>query len=178
VPARTFEGGPPESAGRPLELVGDGKPRWMVAERDCRKAPGNRIRLTGRLIRIFVLLVGNVRRRGRFARSLLFFSADAATSAALGGTARGKTATLPASQDHLAGGRWSNSLRGDPVGCFLVRCAQLHFGTGLCTVCYERVRKRVKSHDSRGRGLPGYWRFCRFTPKVACPFGLSGAWPS
>lgn len=24
------EGGPPESAGRPLELVGNGKPRWMA----------------------------------------------------------------------------------------------------------------------------------------------------
>ena len=48
--AQAFEGGPPESAGRPLERAGDGTPRWMVAERDRREAPGNRTRLTGRLI--------------------------------------------------------------------------------------------------------------------------------
>ena len=28
-----------------------GRPRWMAAERDRRKAPGNRIRLTGQLVR-------------------------------------------------------------------------------------------------------------------------------
>lgn len=38
-------------AGRPQEPVGNGRPRWMAAERDRRKAPGNRIRLTCRLIR-------------------------------------------------------------------------------------------------------------------------------
>ncbi len=31
--ARTFEGGPPEFAGRPHEAVGNGSPRWMVADR-------------------------------------------------------------------------------------------------------------------------------------------------
>src|SRR5512139_872728 len=33
-----FEGGPPESAGRPHEAAGDGSPRWMVAERASRGA--------------------------------------------------------------------------------------------------------------------------------------------
>jgi hypothetical protein len=31
--ARAFEGGPPELAGRPHEVVGNGSPRWMVADR-------------------------------------------------------------------------------------------------------------------------------------------------
>jgi len=38
-------------AGRPLEPAGNGGSRWMAAERDRRKAPGNRIRLTGQLVR-------------------------------------------------------------------------------------------------------------------------------
>jgi hypothetical protein len=29
--AQAFEGGPPEPAGRPLEAVGNGSRRWMVA---------------------------------------------------------------------------------------------------------------------------------------------------
>jgi hypothetical protein len=33
--ARAFEGGPPELAGRPHEAVGNGSPRWMVADRDA-----------------------------------------------------------------------------------------------------------------------------------------------
>ncbi len=33
VTAQAFEGGPPEPAGRPLEAVGNGSRRWMVARR-------------------------------------------------------------------------------------------------------------------------------------------------
>jgi hypothetical protein len=32
--AQAFEGGPPEPAGRPLEAVGNGSRRWMVARLD------------------------------------------------------------------------------------------------------------------------------------------------
>jgi hypothetical protein len=32
--AQAFEGGPPEPAGRPLEAVGNGSRRWMVARWD------------------------------------------------------------------------------------------------------------------------------------------------
>ena len=48
--AQAFEGGPPEPAGEPLERAGNGPPRWMVAERDRREAPGNRTRLTDQLV--------------------------------------------------------------------------------------------------------------------------------
>jgi hypothetical protein len=34
VTAQAFEGGPPEPAGRPLEAVGNGSRRWMVARLD------------------------------------------------------------------------------------------------------------------------------------------------
>jgi len=36
VTAQAFEGGPPEPAGRPLEAVGNGSRRWMVAHLDRR----------------------------------------------------------------------------------------------------------------------------------------------
>ena len=45
-------------AGRPQEPAGNGRPRWMAAERDRRKAPGNRIRLTGQLVRLKPLSCG------------------------------------------------------------------------------------------------------------------------
>ncbi len=38
--AQAFEGGPSEPAGRPQEPVGDGRPRWMVAERSAVRRPG------------------------------------------------------------------------------------------------------------------------------------------
>ena len=38
--ARTFEGGPPEFAGRPPEAVGDGSPRWMVVDRGVVRRAG------------------------------------------------------------------------------------------------------------------------------------------
>ena len=47
--AQAIEGGPPEPAGRPLEPLGDGRPRWMAVAR-CVSA-GHRTRLTGRLVR-------------------------------------------------------------------------------------------------------------------------------
>lgn len=50
-PAQAFEGGPPEPAGGPHEPAGDGRPRWMIAQRDRREAPGDRTRRTGRLVR-------------------------------------------------------------------------------------------------------------------------------
>ena len=51
-PAQTFEGGPPESAGRPLEPAGNGRPRWMAAGRDsAARRRGHRTRRTGRLVR-------------------------------------------------------------------------------------------------------------------------------
>jgi hypothetical protein len=40
VEQRTFEGGPPECAGRPQEAAGNGGRRWMVAERDVARRPG------------------------------------------------------------------------------------------------------------------------------------------
>jgi hypothetical protein len=51
-PAQAFEGGPPESAGRPHEPAGDGRPRWMVAGRDsAARRRGHRTRRIGRLVR-------------------------------------------------------------------------------------------------------------------------------
>ena len=47
-------------AGRPLEPAGNGGPRWMAAEWDRRKAPGNRIRLTGQLVRTKPVSCGTV----------------------------------------------------------------------------------------------------------------------
>ena len=47
--AQAIEGGPPEPAGRPLEPLGDERPRWMAVAR-CVSA-GHRTRLTGRLVR-------------------------------------------------------------------------------------------------------------------------------
>ncbi|MGH3998936.1 MAG: hypothetical protein ACRDTJ_15950, partial [Pseudonocardiaceae bacterium] len=41
----------PMSAGRPHEPVGDGRPRWMTADRDAVRRPVHRIRLTGQLVR-------------------------------------------------------------------------------------------------------------------------------
>ena len=38
--ARTFEGGPPECAGRSLEAAGNGRRRWMVAPGAPRGSPG------------------------------------------------------------------------------------------------------------------------------------------
>ena len=52
VEQRTLEGCPPECAGRPHETVGNGGPRWMVAERVRRKAPGNRTRPTDQPLRL------------------------------------------------------------------------------------------------------------------------------
>ena len=49
VTAQAFEGGPPEPAGRPLEAVGNGSRRWMVARLD--RGSGDRTRPTGRLVR-------------------------------------------------------------------------------------------------------------------------------
>ena len=43
--AQATEGGPPESAGRPHEVVGNSSPRWMAVH--------DRTRLTGRLVRRF-----------------------------------------------------------------------------------------------------------------------------
>ena len=37
---RAFEGGPPELAGRLHEGVGNGTPRWMVANRAVARRPG------------------------------------------------------------------------------------------------------------------------------------------
>ncbi|GAB3656945.1 hypothetical protein GCM10027596_11750 [Nocardioides korecus] len=37
---RVLEGGPPELAGRSLEVVGNGHPRWMVANRGVVRRPG------------------------------------------------------------------------------------------------------------------------------------------
>jgi len=40
VEQRTLEGCPPECAGGPHEVVGNGGPRWMVAERCVARRPG------------------------------------------------------------------------------------------------------------------------------------------
>src|SRR6476619_8670421 len=40
VEQRTLEGCPPECAGGPHEAVGNGGPRWMVAERRAARRPG------------------------------------------------------------------------------------------------------------------------------------------
>ena len=40
VEQRTYEGCPPECAGGPHETIGNGGPRWMVAERDAARRPG------------------------------------------------------------------------------------------------------------------------------------------
>ena len=40
VEQRTLEGCPPECAGGPHEAVGNGGPRWMVAERSAARRPG------------------------------------------------------------------------------------------------------------------------------------------
>ena len=40
VEQRTLEGCPPECAGGPHEVVGNGGPRWMVAERSVARRPG------------------------------------------------------------------------------------------------------------------------------------------
>jgi hypothetical protein len=48
VPARAFEGGPPELAGRPHEAAGNGSPRWMAAGPRERV---HRTRPTGQLAR-------------------------------------------------------------------------------------------------------------------------------
>src|SRR6476620_4119117 len=40
VEQRTLEGCPPECAGGPHEAVGNGGPRWMVAERCVARRPG------------------------------------------------------------------------------------------------------------------------------------------
>ena len=47
--AQAFEGGPPEPAGRPHEVAGNGDPRWMVAAAPL--AREDRTRLTGQLAR-------------------------------------------------------------------------------------------------------------------------------
>ena len=44
------EGGPPEHTGRTLEVVGNGDPRWMAVTPVRATGPGDRTRLTGRLI--------------------------------------------------------------------------------------------------------------------------------
>lgn len=46
-----FEGGSPEHAGRPLEAIGNGRPRWMVAHRDPCEGPEDRTRPTGQPVR-------------------------------------------------------------------------------------------------------------------------------
>ena len=48
--ARTYEGCPPECAGRPLEGAGNSTRRQMVANR-CPQGPGNRTRPTGQPVR-------------------------------------------------------------------------------------------------------------------------------
>jgi len=50
--ARTFEGGPPECAGGPLEAAGNGRRRWMVA---ATPLASYRTRPTGRPIRLIPL---------------------------------------------------------------------------------------------------------------------------
>ena len=49
--AQAFEGCPPEPAGRPHEVVGDGSPRWMVVHWSTERCVEDRTRLTGRLVR-------------------------------------------------------------------------------------------------------------------------------
>ena len=49
-PARTFEGCPPESAGRPQEAGGNAGRRWMAVARGSARNPGNRTRRIARLV--------------------------------------------------------------------------------------------------------------------------------
>lgn len=48
--ARTFEGSPPESAGRPHEAGGNAGPRWMAVSPAAARRPGDRTRRTARLV--------------------------------------------------------------------------------------------------------------------------------
>ena len=91
---------------------------------------------------------------------------------ALGGTVRvGGVTLIRARQDHLvlSGSAITSS---DPVGCFLARCAEIHWTTGTFTVRYEGARKRVNSHEDQARNRPNGRLFRDDQPVVACSNGL------
>ena len=52
VRQQAFEGGPPELAGRPLEVLGNEYPRWMTVRREPVTVRDDRTRRTDRLIRL------------------------------------------------------------------------------------------------------------------------------
>lgn len=94
---------------------------------------------------------------------------------ALGGTPRvGAVTLVRARQDHLvlSGSAITSS---DPVGCFLARCAEIHWTTGAFTVRYEGARKRVNSHEDQARNRPKGRLFRDDQPVVACSNGLFAA---
>lgn len=91
---------------------------------------------------------------------------------ALGGTVRvGGVTLIRARQDHLvlSGSAITSS---DPVGCFLARCAEIHWTTEMFTVRYEGARKRVNSHEDQARNRPNGRLFRDDQPVGACSNGL------